>query len=164
MFKYCQYLLKSLRISALFILVICSISGCGNRVYSTVNEHKLIVAAQVGQKHQLIAQKGTGFSGLPILVSSRFVIMPDRREEFIKLISEAVAQVRMEPGNISYSLYEEVNYPNSFLIFEEWKSRQSLNDFVAQEYNTNLEQKIREVSTEEPSFKVYHFQAIDFKL
>ena len=69
--------------------------------------------------------------------------MADQREQFIKLINDAIPKVRMESGNISYSLYEEINNPNSFLIFEEWKSRKSLNKFIATDVNQKKEQKIK---------------------
>lgn len=89
--------------------------------------------------------------------------MPDQREEFIKLINDAIPKVRMESGNISYNLYEEINNLNSFLIFEEWKSRKFLNKFIANDINQKNEQKIKQISVDQPSFKVYHFQSIDFK-
>ncbi len=70
----------------------------------------------------------------------------------------------MDNGNISYNLYEEINYPNSFLLLEEWKSRKALNKFIATDVNKTKEQKIRQLSIAEPSFKVDHFQSRDFKL
>ena len=157
---------KSMGKIALLFLLIGSIYGCERVVVPNILNTKAITLAQVKTKHKLIAQneKGTDFSGLPVLVSSRFVIMLDKREEFIKLINDAIPKVRMESGNISYSLYEEINNPNSFLIFEEWKSRKSLNKFIATDINQKKEQKIKEISVDQPSFKVYHFQSIDFKL
>ncbi|MGB3511352.1 MAG: putative quinol monooxygenase [Microcoleaceae cyanobacterium] len=154
----------------LLLLLLSSVYGCERVVYSVVSNSQAIAVEKVEPPYKLVAQviaqdgKGTAFSGIPILASSRFVIMPDQREEFIKLINDIIPKVRMDSGNISYSLYEEINYPNSFLLFEEWKSRKALNKFIATDVNKKTEKKIRQVSLEEPSFKVYHFQSIDFKL
>ena len=69
----------------------------------------------------------------------------------------------MDTGNISYNLYEEINNPNSFLIFEEWKSKKYLQKFIGTDAS-KTEQKIKEISVKEPSFKIHHFQSIDFQL
>ena len=170
MFFLCDSGLKLLGKSVLLLLLLTSVYGCEKVVSHTVSNNQAIAVEKVEPSYKLVAQviaqdgKGTEFSGVPILASSRFVIMPDKREEFIKLINDTIPKVRMDSGNISYSLYEEINYPNSFLLFEEWKSRKALNKFVATDINQKTEEKIRQISVEEPSFKVYHFQSIDFKL
>ncbi len=170
MFSQCNSKLKLLGKSALLLLLISSIYGCEKFVSSATSNSPAIALAKVEPKHKLIAQviaqdgRGTEFSGLPILASSRFLIMADKREEFLKLINDIIPKVRMDSGNISYSLYEEINNPNSFLIFEEWKSKKSLNKFLETDANQTTEQKIRQISVKEPSFKIHHFQSIDFKL
>ncbi|NEO56702.1 MAG: antibiotic biosynthesis monooxygenase [Okeania sp. SIO3B5] len=161
---------KLLGKSIFVLLLLTSVYGCEKVVSSTVGNSQAIAVEKIELPYKLVAQliaqdgKGTDFSGVPILASSRFVIMPDKREEFIKLINDIIPKVRKESGNISYSLYEEINNPNSFLIFEEWKSRKSLNKFIGTDINKIKIEKIRQISVEEPSFKVLHFQSIDFKL
>ncbi len=170
MFSYCNSRFKFLGKSALLLLLIGSIYGCEKFVDHNTSDSPEIALAKVESGNKLIAQviaqdgKGTEFSGLPILASSRFEIMPDKREEFIKLINDIIPKVRMDVGNISYSLYEEINNPNSFLIFEEWKSKKSLQKFIATDAHKTKEQKIMEISVNEPSFKIHHFQSIDFQL
>ncbi|MGD1807842.1 putative quinol monooxygenase [Dapis sp. BLCC M126] len=154
----------------MLLLLIGSIYGCEKFVYHSNIDSPEIALANVESGNKLIAQviaqdgKGTEFSGLPILASSRFEIIPDKREEFIQLINDIIPKVRTNSGNISYSLYEEINNPNSFLIFEEWKSKKSLQKFIATDAHKTKEQKIKEISVKEPSFKIHHFQSIDFQL
>ena len=161
---------KFLGKSALLLLLIGSIYGCEKFVDRYSSDSPEIALAKVESGNKLIAQvvaqdgRGTEFSGLPILASSRFVIKPDKREEFIQLINNIIPKVRMNSGNISYSLYEEINNPNSFLIFEEWKSKKSLQKFIATNAHRTKERKIMEISVQEPSFKIHHFQSIDFQL
>ncbi|MEM1171301.1 MAG: putative quinol monooxygenase [Cyanobacteria bacterium P01_H01_bin.35] len=170
MFSHYNSRFKFLGKSALLLLLIGSIYGCEKFVYHNTTDSPEITLAKVESGNKLIAQviaqdgRGTEFSGLPILASSRFEIIPDKREEFIQLINDIIPKVRMNSGNISYSLYEEINNPNSFLIFEEWKSKKSLQKFIATDAHKIKEQKIMEISVKEPSFKIHHFQSIDFQL
>ena len=101
--------------------------------------------------------------GLPVAVSSRFVVKPEKREEFIKLATEATKQTRNEPGNLSYNVYEENTYPNSFIFFEEWKSRRSLDKHLATPYAKSIVDKFSELVEGEPSLRIYYIERTEFR-
>ncbi|OZH52781.1 hypothetical protein AFK68_22115 [Hydrocoleum sp. CS-953] len=101
--------------------------------------------------------------GLPVALSSRFVVKPEKREEFIKLATEATKQTRNEPGNLSYNVYEETTYPNSFIFFEEWKSRGSLDKHLATPYAKSIVEKFSELVEGEPSLRVYYIERTEFR-
>lgn len=108
-------------------------------------------------------QARTEFMGLPVALSSRFVVKPEKREEFIKLATEAAEQTQKEPGNLSYSFYEEITYPNSFIFFEEWKSRASLDKHLATPYTKQILDKFGELVEGEPSIRVYYIERTEFR-
>ena len=70
----------------MLLLLLSSVYGCERVVFSPVSKSQAIAAEKVESKHQLITQfiaqerKGVEFLGLPILASSRFVIMSDKQE------------------------------------------------------------------------------------
>lgn len=115
------------------------------------------------QVSQAPIQPRTEFMGLPVALSSRFVVKPDKREEFIKLATEATKQTRKEPGNLSYNVYEETTYPNSFIFFEEWKSRGSLDKHLATPYAKSIVEKFSELVEGEPSLRVYYIERTEFR-
>lgn len=108
-------------------------------------------------------QPRTEFMGLPLALSSRFVVKPDKREEFIKLAAEATKQTRSEPGNLSYNVYEEITYPNSFIFFEEWKSRASLDKHLATPYAKSIVDQFSELVEGEPSLRIYYVERTEFR-
>jgi quinol monooxygenase YgiN len=53
-----------------------------------------------------------------ILIVLKVSIKPDKREEWLKGITEYTAAVRSEPGNISFDFYENGQDSNEFAIVE----------------------------------------------
>jgi quinol monooxygenase YgiN len=106
----------------------------------------------------------TRFSGLLVILAARFQIKPEKRADFLALAEEAIARTQEEPGVISYNLYEDPNEPNSFIFFEQWKSRQSLDVHLAADYTATLLAQFGDFVESEPSTKVYRVQSIDFVL
>jgi quinol monooxygenase YgiN len=114
---------------------------------------------------QKIAQiEETNFSGLLIILAARFKIKPDQRENFLALAEEAIDRTKDEPGVISYNLFEDPNEPNSFIFFEQWKSRKSLDVHLKADYTERLLDQFGDFVDDEPSTKVYRVQSIDFVL
>ncbi|MGD1807841.1 putative quinol monooxygenase [Dapis sp. BLCC M126] len=143
------------------------VSTTETTVANNSNE-KLILANKKNKRKnnqvsQVPIQPRTEFMGLPVALSSRFVVKPEKREEFIKLATEATKQTRKEPGNLSYNVYEETTYPNSFIFFEEWKSRGSLDKHLATPYAQSIVDKFSELVEGEPSLRVYYIERTEFR-
>jgi quinol monooxygenase YgiN len=108
--------------------------------------------------------EATNFSGLLVILAARFKIKPDKRDDFLALAEEAIALTQDEPGVISYNLFEDPNEPNSFIFFEQWKSRRSLDVHLEADYTARLLERFGDFVDDEPSTKVYRVQSIDFVL
>lgn len=108
--------------------------------------------------------ESTDFSGLPIVLAARFKIKPPQREEFLRLARIALRETVKEPGVITYNLYEEESVKNSFIFFEEWKSRQALDVHLKTDYTKNLLDRFSDLVDGEPSIKVYSIQGVNFIL
>ena len=143
------------------------VSGSETTAANNSNEKPILVNKKNQPKNSKLGQAPiqprTEFMGLPVALSSRFVVKPDKREEFIKLATEATKQTRKEPGNLSYNVYEETTYPNSFIFFEEWKSRGSLDKHLATPYAKSIVEKFSELVEGEPSLRVYYIERTEFR-
>lgn len=106
----------------------------------------------------------TDFSGLPLVLAARFRIKPEQRAEFLQLANVALKETVKETGVITYNLYEDTDTKNSFIFFEEWKSRQALDSHLQTNYTKSLLNKFPQLVDGEPSIKVYKVQGVDFIL
>ena len=135
-----------------FLVITLVTSSC---TPSTVKQNS---AAQVTSKPtQEVAQKTQESDTLsvPVVLAARFKIKPEKRELFLQLATATLEPTRAEAGSISYSFYEEANVPNSFIYFEEWKSREALAKHLEKSYVKNLVDKFPEMLDGELDVKVY---------
>jgi quinol monooxygenase YgiN len=91
-----------------------------------------------------------------IVLAGRYKIKPEKRELFLELARAGIEQTRQEPGNISYSFYEEDDVPNSFIYFEEWESREALAEHLQQPYITPLLTEFPNLVEGEANVRVYN--------
>lgn len=68
-----------------------------------------------------------------IKIVAKNILKEGKKAEFIKTAEELIQKSRAEEGNISYSLFEEVNNENIVAFIEEWK------DLKAIEFHNNTE-------------------------
>jgi len=61
-----------------------------------------------------------------IIVSGLVEIAPENREQSIAAVVELARATRLETGCISYAFYEDLEKPNCFRVFEEWKDEEAL--------------------------------------
>ena len=66
-----------------------------------------------------------------INLSGRMVVRPEAREAFIAGVKAVTPPSLRDPGCRTYSCYEDVNEPNSFLFYEEWDSEAELDAHLA---------------------------------
>ena len=68
-----------------------------------------------------------------IKIVAKNILKEGKKAEFIKTAEELIQKSRAEEGNISYSLFEDVNNENIVAFIEEWK------DLKAIEFHNNTE-------------------------
>ena len=68
-----------------------------------------------------------------IKIVAKIILKEGKKAEFIKTAEELIQKSRAEEGNISYSLFEDVNNENIVAFIEEWK------DLKAIEFHNNTE-------------------------
>lgn len=101
---------------------------------------------------------------VPIVLSGRYKIKPEKRARFLELARAGVQQSREEAGNISYGFYEENGIPNSFIYFEEWKSREALAEHLRQPYITPLIEEFTELVDGEADVRIYDIKSLTYGL
>jgi len=69
-----------------------------------------------------------------VVLAARFVVSEQERATFLALAGATLEPTRKEPGCISYAFYEDPGKENSFIYFEEWKSREALASHLKQPY------------------------------
>lgn len=156
-------LTKWLKKPVLLLLVVIFTLGISILGQANVSNTKQINQPAVEQK---ITQNSpnTDFSGLPLVLAARFRIKPEQRAEFLQLANVALKETVKETGVITYNLYEDTDTKNSFIFFEEWKSRQALDSHLQTNYTKSLLNRFPQLVDGEPSIKVYKVQGVDFIL
>ena len=99
-----------------------------------------------------------------IVLAGRYKINPGKRERFLELAKAGLEPTRKEPGNISYSFYEEAGVPNSFIYFEEWQSREALVEHLKQPYITPLLKEFSDLVDGEADVRVYDIKSLSYGL
>ncbi|MEW4282290.1 putative quinol monooxygenase [Priestia koreensis] len=61
-----------------------------------------------------------------IAIQAYMTVRPEKREEFIKNVTEVIEASRKEEGNISYMLTTKVENENEFVMLEEWKDQAAI--------------------------------------
>lgn len=118
------------------------------------NIHPL--TAQTNQQHNSNINPPT----VPVVLASRFQIKPEKRELFLDVATKALKPSRAEPGNISYGFYEDPNVPNSFIYFEEWKSREALAEHLQQPYAKAVVDNFPNLVQGSVDFKIYDIKSL----
>jgi len=75
---------------------------------------------------------------VPVVLAARFTVTEQGRDEFLLLANATLEPTRKEPGCISYAFYNQPGDMNSFIYFEEWKSREALTKHLRKPYVEKL--------------------------
>lgn len=65
-----------------------------------------------------------------IVVTLRMVVIPEKREDCLKTIRCILEPVRVQPGCLSFYLYQDVENENAFILLEEWTTRETLEGHI----------------------------------
>ncbi|GAA2178448.1 putative quinol monooxygenase [Brooklawnia cerclae] len=57
---------------------------------------------------------------MSVTLNALITVKPEFRESYLALARTMIEKSRAEEGNISYTLYENIEAPSSFVFVEEW--------------------------------------------
>ena len=61
-----------------------------------------------------------------IMSTARDYIQPEHVADYLPLIQQLISETIKEPGNISYTLYQDREHPGEFVLLEFWQDQESL--------------------------------------
>ena len=99
-------------------------------------------AAQVGERHRALA------------LIARFRVRAGAGPRIENAFAEASAQTASEAGVLAYQLHREPNNPDSFVVYERWRSLDDLEAHLRTPYIAALRAEIDAVMDGQPDFRV----------
>jgi quinol monooxygenase YgiN len=90
-----------------------------------------------------------------IVVVGRVQTDAGRRAEFVRIGQAVAAASRLEPGCISYRVYQDTENENDFVFVEEWESDAALQQHFATSHVAEFLQAIRATLVAPPDVKFH---------
>lgn len=81
---------------------------------------------------------------------AEFTAKPDCVEEVAELIAGLAEDVRTEPGNVVFEVYQEAENPQRFFVFEVYKDEEAFHAHINMPYGAVFNEKLNEL-IEEPN-------------
>lgn len=83
-----------------------------------------------------------------------FEIKPGTEDAFRAAFVEPLKQTLSEPGNIVYRLTQDTISPEKFIVIEQWKNLDALDEHLKQPYLTALLNDLEEILAKDPDVQV----------
>lgn len=83
-----------------------------------------------------------------VTVVARFFAKPGLEDEVRKKLLALVAPTRSESGCLNYDLHQDPDEPRHFMLYENWKSLQDLEEHLDKPYLRALKDQEEELFTE----------------
>jgi len=93
-----------------------------------------------------------------ILIVLKAQIRPEKRDEWLAGIKQYTADVRKEPGNVSFDYYESAETPNEFAIIETFADGDAASAHVSTEHAQTFFKLMPKMVTETP---LINYQDLD---
>lgn len=77
-----------------------------------------------------------------IMVQSTFHLVPESRDDAIKLMKNMVRLCRKEQGCMSYEYFEGISDANQVILLQEWESAENLEEHYQTEHMENFLNKL----------------------
>ncbi|HRJ25877.1 MAG TPA: putative quinol monooxygenase [Fimbriimonadaceae bacterium] len=90
-----------------------------------------------------------------IVLAGEISFKPEFREEGLRACEAMLAPSRAEPGCLSHRFFEDPLLPGTILFFEEWRSRQDLDDHFAMEPFQKFAEQVGSWSAASPRIRIY---------
>ena len=85
-----------------------------------------------------------------ILIVLKAQVRPEKRDEWLAGIKQYTADVRKEPGNVSFEYYENAEKPNEFAIVETFADSEAGSAHVATKHAQKFFQLMPKLVSERP--------------
>jgi quinol monooxygenase YgiN len=85
-----------------------------------------------------------------ILIVLKAQVRPEKRDEWLAGIGQYTADVRSEPGNVSFDYYENAEKPNEFVIVETFADSDAGSAHVNTEHAQKFFQLMPKLISEKP--------------
>ncbi len=92
-----------------------------------------------------------------IMITGTMNVEPDQRDEFLRFVRGLVPAERQKRGCLQFSIYEDVTTPNSFLMLEQWESREALDAHMESDDFEANDVLLASFLIEDPVFDEYEF-------
>lgn len=83
---------------------------------------------------------------------------PEKRAELLALLLSFIAPTRAEPGCIEYQLQVSATDPDAFMFYENWVSREALEQHIAMPYIQPLIERQHELLSR--PVEIVHFEML----
>ena len=71
---------------------------------------------------------------IPLTLVATLIPRPEAAAEFVSIINGLIAPTLEEDGCLSYDFHQSNDNPDEFVLIEQWRSRQDLDDHFQQPY------------------------------
>ena len=98
-----------------------------------------------------------------ILSTSRMIVRPENRGDFLETMRGILEPTRVERGCMSYRLYEDAEDKNAFVLLEEWATQKDLDRHIRTDNQRRL-LALMDLMSEQPEVRfntVTHTAGLD---
>jgi quinol monooxygenase YgiN len=87
-------------------------------------------------------------------VIAQLQVKPERRADLLEMLNDIVILTRQETGCIEYRLHVSNDDPNRLVFYENWKTRQDMDDHMRMPYLENFLSRRLNFLTKEPDLVI----------
>lgn len=93
--------------------------------------------------------------GSPFVMLVTFKVDASKADAFEAAMAEPLQATVKEPGNLAYALSRSVDDPETYLLYEHWKSVEALDSHLAEPYLVKLGESLDALLAEPPRLDFY---------
>ncbi|MDR2829675.1 MAG: antibiotic biosynthesis monooxygenase [Methanobrevibacter sp.] len=90
-----------------------------------------------------------------IFVLAKMIIKKGKNEEFLDKTKNLIKKTRLEDGSISYNLYVSTEEENVFIMIEQWKNGNYLNEHLQTNHFTKFVDETSDILAEDIDIEQY---------
>ncbi|MCL4316863.1 MAG: antibiotic biosynthesis monooxygenase [Candidatus Thermoplasmatota archaeon] len=91
-----------------------------------------------------------------LTVGLYYDVVPGKENDFESYFNLVVAEIKKKKGFVSALLYKRVDKPGSYLIYSEWKDRESFEEFIKSRDFSSAKEGGSDMLAGRPSHKIYN--------